>query len=288
MAAEDEELDKDFEEDDGAESEQSEDSFFDDEEEEDYDPFDVDDFDIDQENMDDDNPEDTVDYPTMRNMPEEMSNRVVYTPEFQGSAKQAILSLFDHNPMRRPVMLEIINLCRDGCASSKVTEFVDEYQKDNVSVYSALTLCHMLERAGALTIEVPETTKSAESEEGDAEYLEITDKVDPIMTSTDAAKEVADEFAEGKEFQRIIVEHEAVYRDVYIAVMKLASKEEGCQIKEINNVVETFPIVKKPRRFGGHFVDMLERTDAMIWKNRAWHLTDFGQRMLAQMQKGEK
>ena len=38
-------------------------------EEEEFDPLAVDDLDIDQEDMDDDNPLDTVDYPTMRNMP---------------------------------------------------------------------------------------------------------------------------------------------------------------------------------------------------------------------------
>ena len=50
-------------------------------EEEEFDPLAVDDLDIDQEDMDDDNPLDTVDYPTMRNMPEDMRREAVYSPE---------------------------------------------------------------------------------------------------------------------------------------------------------------------------------------------------------------
>ena len=37
-----------------------------------FDPLMADDLEIDQEDMDDDNPLDTVDYPTMRNMPQSM------------------------------------------------------------------------------------------------------------------------------------------------------------------------------------------------------------------------
>ena len=59
--------------------------------EEEFDPLAVDDLEIDQEDMDDDNPLDTVDYPTMRNMPESMHRAGVYTPETQGSVRQAVL-----------------------------------------------------------------------------------------------------------------------------------------------------------------------------------------------------
>ena len=39
-----------------------------------FDPLMADDLEIDQEDMDDDNPLDTVDYPTMRNMPQSMQH----------------------------------------------------------------------------------------------------------------------------------------------------------------------------------------------------------------------
>ena len=46
-------------------------------------------FEIDQEWMDDGTP-DTIDYPTMRNMPETVHHDPVYSPARQGSALQAL------------------------------------------------------------------------------------------------------------------------------------------------------------------------------------------------------
>ena len=85
-----------------------------------FDPLMADDLEIDQEDMDDDNPLDTVDYPTMRNMPQSMQREAVYTPKRQGGVESAVLELLDHNPGRRPVLLSIMGLCRGGCAASRV------------------------------------------------------------------------------------------------------------------------------------------------------------------------
>lgn len=114
-----------------------------------FDPLAVDDSEIDQEWMDDENPYDTIDYPTMRNMPETVHHDPVYSPARQGSATEALQALIVRNPNRRPVLLNIIGLCEGGCPSSVISERVDEWQRYNWSVYAPMTLCRMLERAGA-------------------------------------------------------------------------------------------------------------------------------------------
>ena len=255
--------------------------------EEDYDPLAVDDEDIDQENMDDDNPLDTVDYPTMRNMPESMHRDGVFTPETQGDAKTAILSLVEHNPARKKVLLAIIDTCRDGAPASVVEERVNAVQKDNESVYEPMTLCRILERAGGLTLEMPETSDTKEDQEKNVEYLEIKEKVDPVWHATQGALDAYDELTDGSEFRKIVLEHDVKYLDVYTAVMELASAEEGCSMKQINEKVDSFEIVREPRRFGTHFIELLERTDAVEWKDRAWHITDFGRTMLQQIKDGK-
>ena len=75
-----------------------------------FDPLAVDDTQIDQEWMDDDNPYDTIDYPTMRNMPEGPERAAVYTPARQGSAKEALRAMVTQNPARRTVLLGIVGL----------------------------------------------------------------------------------------------------------------------------------------------------------------------------------
>lgn len=248
---------------------------------EEFDPLAVDDLDINQEDMDDDNPLDTVDYPTMRNMPEDMRRESLYTPERQGGAQEAIKSLIDHNPGRRGVLLGIIQMCsvEGGLPASQVTEGVNKLQADNLSVYSPMTLCRMLERAGGLTLEMPEVHDAEEDIDEGVEYLEIKEHIDPIWHATEDGKAVVEEFSHAPVFHDIVLDRDSKYLEVYRALM-LALDEHPMSKVEIDDLVDTFEIVKKPRRFGGHFVDMLERADAIVWKDRAWHLTDMGRELL--------
>lgn len=248
-------------------------------EEEEFDPLAVDDLDIDQEDMDDDNPLDTVDYPTMRNMPEDMRREAVYSPERQGGAVEAVLSLFDHNPARRPVLVSILGWCDGGCLNSELTEKVDALQADNRSVYGTTTLCRMLERAGALTLEMPEAAEPHEDVEAGVAFLEIKERVDPVWRTTEEGSALYERLTQGSAFRDIVLDRDSRYVKVYRAVMR-AVDERPCTKPEIEDLVDTFDEVKSPRRFGGHFIDMLERTDALEWSEHAWRLTDLGRAML--------
>ena len=250
---------------------------------EEFDPLEVDDEDIDQEDMDDDNPLDTTDYPTMRNMPESMHREAVYTPERQGSAVDAVLSMLDHNPARRPVLVSILGWCEGGCLNSELTEKVDALQEDNRSVYGTTTLCRMLERAGALELEMPETSAEREDVEEGVEYLEIKERVDPIWRTTEAGLSVHAQMVSGASFRDIVLDRDSRYLEVYRAVMG-ALNDKPMKKDEIEELVDTFDVVMSPRRFGGHFIDMLERTDALEWKNHAWQLTELGKSMIGEVE----
>lgn len=247
-----------------------------------FDPLAVDDTQIDQEWMDDDNPYDTIDYPTMRNMPEAPERAAVYTPERQGSAKEALRAMITQNPARRTVLLGIVGLCEGGCASSAVSEAVDRWQKDNWSVYAPMTLCRMLERAGALTLEMPATADEQRDEAEGVTYLEIKERVDPIWHATPEALELRAEYAQGTEFRRVVLDEERRYLDVYEAVMEKAA-QAPCRQDEVEDLVSTFEVTQKPRRYGQHFIDVLERVDCLIWRDRAWNLTELGTAMLAEL-----
>lgn len=258
-----------------------------DEFEDEYDPLAADDSVIDQDEMDDDNPYDTVDFPTLRNMPVEMGRESVYTPEHAGSIQKAVHSLVDHNPGRRKVLLAIVDMCRDGLPASQVAERVDALQKDNRSVFAPMTLCRMLEHTGALALEMPEPAEEIEDVENNVTYLEIKEAIDPVWYSTAEGLEAYDELTQGAAFRDIVLDRDSAYIDVYRAVMKEVS-DGGRSKLQIENLVDSFPIVQSPRRFGGHFIDMLERTDAIEWKDRAWHITDLGRSMLAEMEQADE
>lgn len=249
---------------------------------EEFDPLAADDAEIDQQDIDDDNPLDTVDFPTVRNMPESMRHDGVYTPQRQGGAREALLALMDRNPARRPVMLAILERCEGGATASELSAYVDELQKDNRSVYAPMTLARMLERAGGLVLDVPETTEQHEDVEGGVEYLEIKERVDPVWTSTDAGMGVFAELSQGAAFRDIVLHRDARYLEVYKAVMD-ALHEKPRAKGEIDELVDGFAIVADPRRFGGHFIDILERVDAIAWKDGAWTLSELGEKMLQEL-----
>lgn len=248
-----------------------------------FDPLAVDDSIIDQEWMDDENPYDTIDYPTMRNMPETVHRDPVYSPERQGSARAALQALIVRNPNRRPVLLNIIGFAEGGCASSVISERVEEWQRDNWSVYAPMTLCRMLERAGALTLEMPEIAEEQESAEEGVSYLEIRETVDPVWHATDEALQLREEYMSGAQFRAIVLESdESRYAEVYERVMD-ALAEAPRKLAAIEELTDTMDITKSPRRFGQHFIDILEATDCILWGAGAWNLTDLGRAMLAEL-----
>lgn len=252
----------------------------------DFDPLFADDEVIDQNDMDDDNPYDTVDFPTLRNMPQDFDHESVYTPQRQGSAKQALLELLDHNPARRPVLLGIIKACEGGIKTSELEPIVNEMQVANRSIYAPVTMCRMLERAGALTLFVPEAAEETEDVENGVECLVITQTVDPVWTATEDGLAVVADFSAGAQFKDIVCDRDAQYLDVYRAIMS-AVHERPRSKEEIEKITDTFEIVKHPRRFGGHFIDMLEKCDTLAWNGEAWQLTDLGETMRDEICKGE-
>lgn len=177
------------------------------------------------------------------------------------------------------MLLGIVKACEGGIANSELEPKIAAMQQNNLSVYAPVTLCRMLERAGALTLEIPQAAETAENVEEGVEYLQIEQAVDPIWTATEDGLAVYGEFSDGAQFRDIVMNRDAQYLDIYRAIMQAAA-DGGRTKAQIEEVTDAFPIVKKPRRFGGHFIDMLERCDALEWRDHAWRLTKLGQRML--------
>jgi hypothetical protein len=249
----------------------------------DFDPLEIDDMEINQEEMDDDNPYDTIDFPTMRNMPEEVRSREVFTPANMGSAAEALRAMCKQNPARRPVLLNVVGLCEGGAKSSEIAAAVAEWQKDNRSVYSALTLCRMLQRAGALEFIEPETTEEVRDVEEGVTYLEIKEQVDPVWVATPEALEVRAELTNGDSFRTdILAGKEAVYLEVYSALVDYLA-EGAKSVEAVESFVERFAIVQSPKRYGTHFLDVLERCDAIEWHAEGWGLTDLGRNLVPEL-----
>lgn len=228
--------------------------------------------------------------------PRKMSS--VYSPERAGSVAQAVRNLVSTNKARRDVLLSIIDWARDGMEADALFEKIDSKQADNRSVYEPVSYCRMLERAGALELELDDKTplegqegdstpEPQESGEKDADglsvtYLTIDDEPNPVWRSTEEGLQVYEELIVGTEWRETVLGSDSVYAEVYLAVMELL--EEGGKPKnEIVDLAETFEVTKYPLKYGAYFIDVLEATAAIQWIQGAWNLTDMGRRLLPEL-----
>lgn len=248
-----------------------------------FDPLAEEELSVDQDVIDDDNINDIVEMPLIPNMPEGTLKQGIFDAQTYEDPRDAITTLFEKNPGRCPVFLEIIALCENGKASSEIVSVVDEIQSHNKSVYAPLTLCRALEQAGALVIEVPESALTEQDAEG--EYLVIQDRVDPIWTSTQAGLDILHHWRGGGPLQELL-EADHRYLSIYKKVLAFCTEAPRTK-KEIDHLVDHDPLVQNPRRFSNHFIELLEKADALIWKDNAWHTTDLGRKTLESLEAKE-
>lgn len=250
------------------------------------------------------------------------SSHAVFSPENAGSVEEAVRALVTTNAARRRILLSIIDWARDGIDAEELFERVRAEHADNRSVYEPVSYCRMLERAGALRMEVPEPApaepapatpatpampavpegRGGEGSEpgacdvqadaagaslprpgqGRIAYLRIEEDVAPRWRSTEAGLRAFDELTQGAEWREKVLGEDSVYAEVYLAVMD-ALQDGGKTKKELADIAEAFEVTRSPRKWGAYFIDVLEATSAIRWTKEAWVLTDLGRRLLPEL-----
>lgn len=194
---------------------------------------------------------------------------------------EAIRSLLGRMAARREVLLGIIDFCREPRAVADVEARVRELQARNASVYSAAALCAMLEEAGALVREAG--GERITDERQFAPDVEVVDGVEYLRPhrmpatawrATEAGTRVLGEDDPLGRF-RAMIEEDRVYMPIYLRILELCDRDGGASAKELGEAVDHEPLVQNPRLFAQHFVERLERCDALTWDG-GWHVTDLG------------
>ena len=165
--------------------------------------------------------------------------------------------------------------------ASAVNARVDELQENNFSVYSAANLCSLLEKAGAIE-RVTAEGEPAENIEAEpqtvvvdgVEYLEAREPVEIYWRITEPGR-AALEADKPLERLRALLDEDAAYAPIYQRILRLCAADGGTTTPTINNAVDHDPLVQKPRFYAPHFVDRLEKCDALAWR-KAWCITDIG------------
>ena len=201
--------------------------------------------------------------------------------------QERIDDLFKSMEPRRKVLLGILASVSDGRKPvSEVNAEVDRLQEDNFSVYSAANLCTLLEKAGAIERVTADGQPADEVETepktvvvDGVEYLEAAEPVEIFWQITEAGQE---KLASDKPIDRLhdLLAKDEQYAVIYKRILTLCSAEDGASTPSINSAVDDDPLVQKPRLYAPHFVDLLEKCDALEWR-KAWYTTEIGRQGLA-------
>lgn len=202
-------------------------------------------------------------------------------PADERPAEERTADLLASMAPRRKVLLSILAHCSEPRPVAQVNALVDELQQNNFSVYSAANLCALLEKAGALE-RVTADGQPADNVESEprvvvvdgVEYLEAGDPVEVCWLATDAGR-AAVEADKPLERLRDLLDHDAAYLPIYKRILALCAAEGGAKTPDINAAVDNDPLVQKPRFYAPHFVDKLEKCDALAWQ-KAWVVTEVG------------
>lgn len=198
------------------------------------------------------------------------------------TASERTADLLKSMAPRRKVLLGILAFCTEPQPVASVNERVDALQEDNFSVYTAANLCTLLEKAGAIERVTPDGAPAEDIESepkvvvvDGVEYLEAAEPVQICWVTTEAGQEALDA---DKPLERLrdLLDSDAAYAVIYKRILTLCAAEEGATTPAINDAVDNDPLVQKPRFYAPHFVDRLEKCDALEWR-KAWYTTEIGQ-----------
>ncbi len=199
----------------------------------------------------------------------------------QATSDERLAELFTRMEPRRPVLLGVLELCREGTPTQQVAAFVGEAQSTNRSVFSAGAILGLLEEAGGIERRCadgsPWPTDALEPEHvvvDGVEYLRAAQAAPAFWKTTDAGLRVLEN---DNPLERVeaLFSDDATYLPVYKKALLVCSQDGGAAAGQLGRAIDKLDLVQEPRLFAAHFVERLERAGALEWRD-AWTLTDIG------------
>ena len=83
-----------------------------------------------------------------------------------------------------------------------------------------------------------------------------------------------------------LLAEDAKYATIYERILGLTAQESGASMPTINEAVDNDELLKSPRLYAPHFIDKLEKCDAVEWRDKSWRITEVGragQRIVADL-----
>lgn len=205
-------------------------------------------------------------------------------------AKERIIELFNNmNPHRR-VLYGVLRALHDPVSNDEVGDVVDALRAHKFSVYSPSNVCTMLETAGAVRRVLEDGAPYDQFEpqpeivvEDGVEYWQAVPSPMPYWQITEEGQAHLDAYHPIEKIQATFAS-EPEYLVLYKRVLAMCGTDEGVTMKQLSAAVDNDPLVAtEPRSFFvQHFVEGLERGEAVAWNGKAWKITEIGCQALAE------
>lgn len=202
------------------------------------------------------------------------------------TAEERIRALFEQMPTMQKMLFAILDLCTAPVPTEQLEERVDALKQHHHSVYTPLTLCNLLERAGAMVQTDEEGTPLTETERepllvdiDGVQYWRVAPAPQVYWSLTDEGRAQLDSYRP-QELITQLYEAQPQYTDIFTTCLQLTAREGGIALRDIGNVVDDEPVLQSPRRFAMYFIDKLEHAGAVEWRGQ-WVITEHGRTYLA-------
>ncbi len=203
-------------------------------------------------------------------------------------AEERTQELFNNmNPHRR-VLYGVLRAMEKPLSCDAADEVIENLRAHKFSVYSPANICTMLETAGAIDRVLEDGTPYAEYEPepkvviiDGVEYWEPTEAPAPYWQISDAGRAQLEQYKPEQKLAEQF-EREPEFLKIYKRILTLGAEEGGKTMKQFSAAVDSDPLVATEPRdyFVQHFVEALERCEAVVWQGSAWVTTDLGKKAL--------
>jgi hypothetical protein len=199
------------------------------------------------------------------------------------SPREKVAGLIDSMKPHKNILFGLIGLCKEPQTAEAVDEHLATLTRFQYCVYDGVELRRLLQEAEAFEYLEPATDEQevepqVEKDEDGQEYLVIKKRPEGLWLSTAAAVGLLEEQDAGRDF-RLLMQAEPCYLDVYRQIIDYCRSPRT--IKEIDRFINGHPLLKEPRRYGGYFIERLEKNGGLEWRGN-WVATDLGISFLGQ------
>lgn len=205
-------------------------------------------------------------------------------PDDDRPAEVRIQEVYDRLKPRKRVLDGILRFLDEPKRSDVLQAKVDELQEYDYSVYDGYAYSKLLFRCGAIDKVDENGEPFPEDYEQAPDIIEVDgvryyQPTDGVLVYWITTKDGWDFLAKDDPEKRMeeLLHDQFIYAPVYRTVLEACASPEGASAQLLADLVDSNPLLEKPRRWSSFFTKRLEDCDSIVWRG-SWQITPLGRK----------